>query len=130
MKPKSRLTVVLGEGKNTATVKVRVFPSITAMLAELAKDGEEGTCKLMALTHAPYKGRKSLAVWFAADALKLMYIAHESVHVAYAIGRWGVNPWQSQFDAEEEERIAYPTGEVCAALTRALMEAGWHVSLT
>ena len=110
-------------------LRVKVFPSLTALRVALA-DHLDGPCDLVqAVTFAPHKGRHSLAVWFAADALRLTYIAHEAVHVDYAIGRWGVNPWQDMFQAEEEERIAYPAGEVTSALYATLLGAGWQVGL-
>lgn len=117
---------------DTLVLKVRVFPTEADLHAGLAKEfGEtvEDQDRIQAATRRPLKGRKHIAVWFAGDQLSLEIVAHESVHVAYAIGRWGVNPWQHKFEAEEEERLAYPVGAITAALVRELKEAGWSVSV-
>lgn len=111
---------------DTVVLRVKVFPSLSDLQDALVKDGEERNEHVLAATNAPYKGRKHITVWFAEDALSLTIIAHEAVHVAYAIGRWGVNPWQDSFEADEEERLAYPVGEIVNALYISLVEAGWR----
>lgn len=111
---------------DTVVLRVKVFPSLSALHDALVADGEERNTDVMAATNAPNKGRKAIFIWFAEEALTLTNIAHEAVHVAYAIGRWGVNPWQHMFEAEEEERLAYPVGTIVNALYVALVEAGWR----
>ncbi len=85
-----------------------------------------------AATRSFTEGPATAEVVFCAKHLDIEYIAHEAVHVAYAIGRRGVNPWEDQFDSEEEERIAYPAGVVTDSLLAGLTSLGykWNVHAT
>lgn len=124
MRLKRQFKLVYGK----AVVMVRVFPSITALQSAVAEEvGEERCERMQAVTLERLSRKGSIRVWFAADALRLAYIAHEAVHVAYAIGRRGINPWQPMIGVEEEERIAYPTGDLTSAIYASITGAGWQV---
>ncbi len=104
--------------------KIKLLLVVAATLREMQKYTRmpPGT---RAATRAFSEGEVTAEVVFCAKHLTVEYVAHEAVHVAYAIGRRGVNPWEDQFDSEEEERIAYPAGVVTDSLLGGLALLGY-----
>lgn len=112
--------LTFGEPPNDKKVAIKVLPN----LRDLRKI-QKGA---MAVTLAHPPGEPVIAtILMVATQLHHKYLVHECVHAAYAVGRSGANPWEGQFEHEEEERIAYPTGEIAAACTKALLDAGYKL---
>lgn len=110
--------LTFGEAPNDKRVVLKVLPT----LRELRRTVKRAMA--VTLTHPPGVGVMATIIMVATQ-LHHKYLVHESVHAAYAVGRCGTNPWEGQFEHEEEERIAYPTGEIAAACTKALLDAGY-----
>lgn len=112
-------SIEFGDPPNGRVVRLRVVPTLKEVRKGMSK-------KTMAYTEAHPAGEGPVAtIVLAATQLCVNLIAHESVHAAYAMGRIGANLWERQVEHDEEERIAYPTGEVAAAVGRVLLDAGY-----
>lgn len=105
-----------GEGRNKFRVEVVVYKELAA-LREAANTEEPYACCLV-FGKGPIRAR----LLFCHQHMSLYYVAHECVHAAYAIGRRGISPWQEDLGSEEEERIAYPTGQLVADIAGKLKE--------
>lgn len=112
------------EGTNVR-VKLRVYDTIEKMQKAHGAPGTDG------LFITDKQGAKSVGtICLGADNLKAWAVVHECVHAAFAIGRTpGPFTWQESMHAEEEERLAYPTGEIAAAVLRKLNEWGMKVQV-
>lgn len=107
----------------TIKVELVVFPNLKQLRA-VVPDSKN----LLALTRM---FDPSCPVWVGLYVSKTMLdigvLAHEAVHMAYAVGRRGENPWQDMFNHEEEERIAYPTGALLRAVLAVLQSNGYSI---
>lgn len=120
-KPMQTMFIIeFGEPPNERKVALNILPT----LKDLRKHVKGA--QAVTLAHPP-GGEVVATIVMVATQLHHKYVVHESVHAAYAVGRCGANPWEGQFEHEEEERIAYPTGEIAAACTKALLDAGYKL---
>lgn len=64
---------------------------------------------------------------FSATNLNFYVVAHELVHVAFALRRRGCTAWEASAEGCPEEAIAYPVGELMQYLVEALNKRGYEI---
>ncbi len=72
-------------------------------------------------------GGLAAEVHLAITHLRLYVVAHEVVHVAYALRRRGCSAWLQDAEHDEEEHMAYPIGELTEAIVKTLEANGYQV---
>ena len=104
MKGEVKSWVIHNLGRNKLTIFI--YPS----LARLRRETRKPNC--VGLTVVPASRRQPISVHLPVDT-SVGVAAHEAVHVAQALYRRSqAARWQKVIENEEEERLAYPVGEV------------------
>ena len=86
-------------------------------VVKIAPDGKETTVEMI-------DGRYFAVAMFHKRALFDFVIAHECVHIAYALYRRAEKKFRGNIFDFDEERIAYPAGDFTATLCRWLLRKG------
>lgn len=102
-------------------VVLHIHPTLAALRAHTLGKTTLGA------TLAYTGGTLAAEVHVAATHIRLYVLAHEAVHVAYALRRRFCQRWAGNAEHSEEEHLAYPVGEITESMVVTLEKHGYQV---